>query len=86
MHCEKCGYALPHGAAFCPGCGVKLGVTTKTVDATEQAGQATVDLTKKAVHAAKPVAKDVVRLTGKAIAKVGSLTERAGKKLKEAAK
>jgi len=85
MYCAMCGYQIPEGGQFCPGCGTKI-EKAKASGVVEDVGQKTVDLTKKAVGAAKPVAKGAARLTGRAIAKVGSLTERAGKKLKESTK
>ena len=77
MKCEKCGMELQTFGEFCPGCGAKLSVTTKTLDTVEAAGEKTIDVGKK-------VGKGALRITGKALSKVGEGAKKAGKKIKEA--
>ena len=77
MNCEHCGAELPPGAESCPSCGQAVGLMTKTGDVAERAGEKTVEVGKK-------VGKGALRLGGKALSGVGSLTKKAGKKLEEA--
>ncbi len=77
MNCEHCGAELPSGAGTCPACGAEVGLLTKTGDVAERTGEKTVDVGKK-------VGKGALRLGGKALAGVGGLAKKAGKKVEEA--
>jgi len=73
MKCEHCGTELKTLGEFCPGCGAKLSVTTKTLDTAEAAGEKTFEVWKK-------VGKGALRVTGKAFSKIGEAAQKAGKK------
>lgn len=74
MKCDQCGTELPHRADVCPSCGKDVSAITKTGDALERGGEATVDLGKK-------VGKGAVKVGGKALSGLGSLAKKGGKKL-----
>lgn len=83
MRCETCGYELAHDAQFCPSCGAQVGTITKAAGTAEEIGEKTGDLVVKGVEKAKPIGKGLVKVTGKALEKVGSAAKKTGKKLKE---
>jgi zinc-ribbon domain len=74
MNCEHCGAELPQAAKTCPACGKEVGLLTKTGDVAERTGEVTVDVGKK-------VGKGALKLGGKALTGIGSLSKKAGKKL-----
>lgn len=74
MNREHCGAVLSQAAKMCPACGKEVGLLTKTGDVAERTGEATVDVGKK-------VGKGALKLGGKALSGVGSLTRKVGKKL-----
>jgi hypothetical protein len=74
MNCEHCGAELPQAAKTCPACGEEVGFLTKTGDAAERTGEATVDVGKK-------VGKGALKLGGKGLSAVGGFAKKAGKNL-----